>query len=52
MMRSMTSQRLDAIRVAPGSTRAFEAGPDGLEVLATGTHHPGDVEMAPGFWPG
>jgi quercetin dioxygenase-like cupin family protein len=32
----------DAIRVAPQVARAFEAGPDGLEFLATGPHHPGD----------
>jgi quinol monooxygenase YgiN/mannose-6-phosphate isomerase-like protein (cupin superfamily) len=44
-------RRLDAIRVAPGSMRAFEAGPDGLEILATGTHHPDDAQMHPGFWP-
>jgi len=44
-------RRLDAIRVAPGSIRAFEAGPEGLEILAVGTHHPGDAEMRPGFWP-
>jgi quinol monooxygenase YgiN/quercetin dioxygenase-like cupin family protein len=43
--------RLDAIRVAPGSVRAFEAGPEGLEVLAMGTHHAGDAQMLPGFWP-
>jgi quinol monooxygenase YgiN/mannose-6-phosphate isomerase-like protein (cupin superfamily) len=42
---------LDAIRVAPGSTRAFEAGPEGLTLLATGAHHPGDAELVPGFWP-
>jgi quinol monooxygenase YgiN len=42
---------LDAIRVAPGSTRAFEADPGGLEVLAMGTHHAGDAELKPGFWP-
>ena len=42
---------LDAIRVAPGSVRAFEAGPEGLEFLAMGTHHAGDAEMRPGFWP-
>jgi len=42
---------LDAIRVAPGSTRAFEAGPDGLEVLAVGPHLKGDGEILPGFWP-
>ena len=41
----------DAVRVAPGSTRAFEAGPDGLELLAMGTHHAGDAEMLPGYWP-
>ena len=44
-------RRLDAIRVAPGSARAFEAGPEGLEVLAMGTHHAGDAQMLPGFWP-
>jgi quinol monooxygenase YgiN/mannose-6-phosphate isomerase-like protein (cupin superfamily) len=44
--------RHDTIRVAPGSSRAFEAGPEGLEILAMGTHHAGDVEMQPGFWAG
>jgi quinol monooxygenase YgiN/quercetin dioxygenase-like cupin family protein len=44
-------RKLDAIRVAPGSKRAFEAGPDGLQILATGAHRPGDAEMLPGFWP-
>ncbi len=43
--------RLDAIRVAPGSTRAFEAGPEGLDLLAMGSHHEGDPEMVPGGWP-
>ena len=42
---------LDAIRVAPGSTRAFEAGPEGLELLAVGPHFKGDGEMLPEFWP-
>jgi uncharacterized cupin superfamily protein len=42
---------LDAIRVAAGVWRSFEAGPDGLEVLAFGTHHEGDGEIDPGFWP-
>jgi uncharacterized cupin superfamily protein len=41
---------LDAIRVAPGVMRAFEAGPGGLELLAFGTHHEGDAEIDPGFW--
>src|SRR4051795_8346313 len=34
-------RRLDAIRVAPQVARAFEAGPDGLEFIAFGPHHPG-----------
>jgi quinol monooxygenase YgiN/mannose-6-phosphate isomerase-like protein (cupin superfamily) len=44
-------RRLDAIRVAPGSARAFEAGPEGLEFVAIGTHHAGDAKMLSGFWP-
>ncbi len=42
---------LDAIRVAPGSVRAFEAGKDGLDILATGAHTAGDADMSPGYWP-
>ena len=42
---------LDAIRVSPTVTRAFEAGADGLEVLAVGALHKGDGELDPGFWP-
>jgi mannose-6-phosphate isomerase-like protein (cupin superfamily) len=30
---------LDAIRVAPELPRAFEAGPEGLELIAFGPHH-------------
>ncbi|HEY5197735.1 MAG TPA: antibiotic biosynthesis monooxygenase [Solirubrobacteraceae bacterium] len=44
-------RKLDAIRVAPGSTRAFEAGPGGLEILATGSHRPGDANLRMGYWP-
>ena len=42
----------DAIRVDPGVTRAFEAGSDGLELLAFGPRHPGDAEMVsdPDWW--
>ena len=36
---------LDAIRVAPQVVRAFEAGPDGLELLAFGPRHEGDGEV-------
>ena len=31
--------------LAPASARELEAGPDGLEVLAFGSHSPGDGEM-------
>lgn len=40
----------DAVRVGPELTRAFEAGPDGLEYLAIGPHHGGDGALAPGWW--
>jgi mannose-6-phosphate isomerase-like protein (cupin superfamily) len=40
----------DAIRVAPTVIRAFEAGPDGLELVAIGTRHDGDGELIPGWW--
>lgn len=42
--------RLDALRVAPHVTRQFEAGPDGLELLAFGQRHEGDGELVPGWW--
>ena len=42
---------LDAVRVAPGSARAFEAGDDGLELLAVGPRRAGDAQVEPGFWP-
>jgi hypothetical protein len=43
-------ETLDAIRVSPEVTRAFEAGVDGLEVLAVGARHDGDGEIFPGWW--
>lgn len=43
-------ETLDAIRVSPEVTRAFEAGPGGIEVLAVGPHHDGDGEIFPGWW--
>lgn len=42
--------RLDAIRVEPAVTRAFEAGEDGIEFLAFGARHEGDGEIIPGWW--
>jgi len=42
---------LDAVRVAPGVARAFEAGDEGLELLAFGPRHQGDAEVVGnGFW--
>ncbi len=41
---------LDAIRVAPQVARAFEAGPEGLELLAFGAHHEADGEPVADDW--
>jgi uncharacterized cupin superfamily protein len=42
----------DALRVAPETARHFDAGPDGLEVLALGLPNtePSDVETLPAWW--
>ena len=44
----------DVIRVAPGTWRNFEAGPDGLELVIFGAPHVADrqaeAEMQPGWW--
>ena len=42
---------MDAIRVSPEVVRAFEAGPEGIEVLAFGPRHQGDGEVIQGWWP-
>jgi mannose-6-phosphate isomerase-like protein (cupin superfamily) len=48
--------KLDALRVSPELARNFEAGPDGLELIAFGAprspeDNPGsDTEMLPGWW--
>jgi mannose-6-phosphate isomerase-like protein (cupin superfamily) len=41
----------DALRFAPATARGFEAGPDGLELLALGFGDADDVEMLGDFWP-
>jgi mannose-6-phosphate isomerase-like protein (cupin superfamily) len=43
----------DVVRVAPEVTRAFAAGPDGLELIAVGGPKPegGDGQPAPAEWP-
>jgi quercetin dioxygenase-like cupin family protein len=44
----------DLIRVAPDVVRAFEAGPDGLDIIAIGGPKPeeGDGVLATATWPG
>jgi mannose-6-phosphate isomerase-like protein (cupin superfamily) len=45
--------RFDVIRIAPAVVRAFEAGPEGLEVIAIGGPKPegGDGEIVDSPWP-
>jgi quercetin dioxygenase-like cupin family protein len=45
-------QRWDVVRVAPQVVRAFEAGPDGLELVAVGSDRPegGDGVMVSDWW--
>lgn len=43
-------EALDALRVAPRVTRAFEAGSHGMEMLAVGPRHEGDGEVFPDWW--
>ncbi len=40
----------DVVYVAPGAVREWEAGEDGMEMLAFGGHVEGDAEMTPGWW--
>ena len=42
----------DAIRVAPSVPRGFEAGPDGLELIAIGFGAGGEAELLQDFWSG
>jgi mannose-6-phosphate isomerase-like protein (cupin superfamily) len=47
----ITLERLDAVRVSPGVTRAFEADNDGLEVLAFSPRREDDRgEIITGWW--
>ena len=43
----------DVLRVAPEVVRAFEAGPDGLDIIAVGGPRPEDGDGVPGeaTWP-
>jgi quercetin dioxygenase-like cupin family protein len=40
----------DVVYCPPGVMRAWEAGPDGLELLAVGHHAEGDGEVVQGWW--
>lgn len=42
----------DLIRVAPELPRCFEAGDNGIEILAYGPHKQGDGRILPGWWGG
>ena len=46
-------EELDVVRVAPEVVRAFQAGPEGLEVIAVGGPKPegGDGVSTPASWP-
>jgi quercetin dioxygenase-like cupin family protein len=46
-------RRWDVVRVAPAAVRAFEAGPDGLELIAVGGPKPegGDGVPSDSPWP-
>lgn len=46
-------RRWDVVRVAPAVVRGFDAGPEGLELIAVGGAKPqgGDGIGAPGRWP-
>jgi mannose-6-phosphate isomerase-like protein (cupin superfamily) len=41
---------LDAIRISPQVARGFEAGPEGISLLAVGARHDGDGELLQGWW--
>jgi uncharacterized cupin superfamily protein len=44
---------MDAVRIPTSTTRGFEAGEEGAEILAFGAPDTDnkDIEMDPGFWP-
>jgi hypothetical protein len=46
-------RQFDVVRVAPHVVRAFDAGPDGLEIIAVGGHKPegGDGVFDSDRWP-
>ena len=49
---ALTPSRVDVVRVAPHTVRAFEAGPDGLELIAICSDRPeeGDGVLVQDWW--
>ena len=43
-------EQWDVLRVPAGTTRAFEAGPDGLAYIAIGGNPTGDADMVTDWW--
>ena len=45
-------EQWDAVRIHKDTMRGFEAGPDGLEVIAIGAPNtgPGDADLQQGWW--
>lgn len=44
----------DAVRIGPDTMRAFEAGPEGMEIVVFGAPQtgPGEAEIVPDWWSG
>ena len=40
----------DAVRIPPDVARSFQAGPEGVELLAFGSGEKGDAELIQDFW--
>ena len=43
---------MSALRVAPAAARSFQAGEEGLELLAFGAHTEDDAKILPSPWDG
>ena len=41
---------LDAIRISPETARGFEAGPEGISLIAVGARHDNDGEVLNDWW--
>ena len=45
-------EQWDAVRLSKDTMRSFEAGPEGVDMIAVGAPNtgPGDADMEPGWW--